>query len=1255
MKNKHLQPKRALRTALLVLLLSVVGIGKMYALYDFSAVCPTGQTLYYNIIDATHRYVELTYPGSSSSNSWNGYTEPTGNITLPSTVTYNGINYAVKRIGEFTFRGCSGLSGSLSIPSSVTEIGNYAFHGCYHFTGSLTIPNSVTMIGKRAFYNCFGFKGTLTIGSNVTTIGEEAFSLCNGFTGSLTIPNSVTSIGASAFYTCHGFNGSLTLGNSLAAIGGYAFYRCNHLTGSLTIPSSVTTIGSGAFGYCSGFTGMLTIPNSVTSIGLYAFYNCTGITHVYYDAINCADVPPGSQGDHYSPFNGCGGSLSIGDNVLRIPAYMFYECSLFEGSLVIPNSVTVIGEAAFNGFSGFTGSLSLGNSLTTIGHGAFYGCSGLTGTLTIPNSVGVIDHWAFYYCSGFTGALTIPSSVTSIGICAFEGCSGFTSMTVSPETPPTLGTNAFNNVPKTIPVYVSCSAMDAYQSASGWSAFTNYQCSPEVTVTILPTDGGTVTGEGTYSSGTSVTVTATPSTSFLFLHWSKNGEVVSCNPSYTFTVNEDTDLEAVFMRQLYAGDIIGEGTSESEYLPSYSYYKYALTQQIYTPQEIGGSKTITSISFFNVGDTETRIYDIYLKQLFKSSFTSPTDWVTVNWDDPVFSGTVTMRTGMWTTIVLDEPFNYTGNSNLILIIDDNTGGFTYSPHMSCRTYSVDDFQSLYVYSDNTNYSPIGPSYTGTRMKSKNQIMLNGTGEMCNINAVSANTTAGTVSGGGQYNKGNLCRLKATANSGYTFIDWSDDLGVVVSTDANYSFFVNEDRSLTANFMADDDDMCSLTFDLHDSWGDGWNGNQLVVNYGNGMTKKFAVPSNGRDATFTLPVADGDHVELSWIEGSWVSECSFEVSYTDGNLICFSSDLEEGFQCEFDMDCAGQSSALTYLGDHSKANSYYLPSYSYYKYSLSEQIYTADEIGVAGTINGMAFYNNGTQTKIRDYAIYLRATAKTAFESTTDWISTNGAIQVFSGSVTMKSGKWTPIVFDTPFEYDGTSNLVLIVDDNTGDYTGSPHMSCLVYPTEEIQTLRIYSDGTDYNPNSPSSYTGTLMNVKNQIMLDIMPSTVTQTIALTSGWNWFSTYLDITLDDLKASLVSTGNTSITIKSKNQNTYYQNGVWRGNLNFDVAQMYKIYVNSACEITLEGTPIDPSEHSITIHNGPNWIGFPLSESMTLDNAFAGFAVNGDVIKSKGASANYTNGHWRGAFNLEPGQGYIYNSNTSGDRILIFPSSAK
>lgn len=61
-------------------------------------------------------------------------------------------------------------------------------------------------------------------------------------------------------------------------------------------------------------------------------------------------------------------------------------------------------------------------------------------------------------------------------------------------------------------------------------------------------NGGTVSGGGSYAIGTSVTVVATPANNYEFVRWIKNGtsQTVSTDASYTFTLNETTDLVAVF-------------------------------------------------------------------------------------------------------------------------------------------------------------------------------------------------------------------------------------------------------------------------------------------------------------------------------------------------------------------------------------------------------------------------------------------------------------------------------------------------------------------------------------------------------------------------------------------------------------------------------------------------------------------------------------------------------------------------------------
>jgi RHS repeat-associated protein len=93
-------------------------------------------------------------------------------------------------------------------------------------------------------------------------------------------------------------------------------------------------------------------------------------------------------------------------------------------------------------------------------------------TLSIQQGVTSVGNSAFYYCSAITSA-AIPNSVTSIGNSAFQYCSSLASMYVKAPTPPALGTTVFASVSPIIPVYVPCGSETAYQSASGWSSFSN--------------------------------------------------------------------------------------------------------------------------------------------------------------------------------------------------------------------------------------------------------------------------------------------------------------------------------------------------------------------------------------------------------------------------------------------------------------------------------------------------------------------------------------------------------------------------------------------------------------------------------------------------------------------------------------------------------------------------------------------------------------------------------------------------------------
>jgi hypothetical protein len=148
--------------------------------------------------------------------------------------------------------------------------------------------------------------------------------------------------------------------------------------------------------------------------------------------------------------------------------------------------------------------------------------------------------------------------------------------------------------------------------------------------------------------------------------------------------------------------------------------------------------------------------------------------------------------------------------------------------------------------------------------------------------------------------------------------------------------------------------------------------------------------------------------------------------------------------------------------------YLLPLNNYYNYTYTQQIYLASEMGGAATIDSLAFeYAYSTPSSVKsNVTIYLGHTAQSTFSGTSNYIPSSGLTQVYSGPMNCSQG-WNTFVLTTPFQYNGTDNLVLVIDDNSGDYDGNAYVF-RAHNAGATRSVYYYSDSTNPDPTNPTS-------------------------------------------------------------------------------------------------------------------------------------------------------------------------------------------
>lgn len=181
----------------------------------------------------------------------------------------------------------------------------------------------------------------------------------------------------------------------------------------------------------------------------------------------------------------------------------------------------------------------------------------------------------------------------------------------------------------------------------------------------------------------------------------------------------------------------------------------------------------------------------------------------------------------------------------------------------------------------------------------------------------------------------------------------------------------------------------------------------------------------------------------------------------------------------------QSTTVT-IGDGT-TTSYQSPFCNYYKNGTMELLYTADEIGMAGQIDTIAFNcSNAFGFAFTTLNIYMGTTSAANLSS--GWEGLNDVQLVYSatnGTLTSTTG-WEKYALQTPFYYNGSENLVVVVCRQSSNYSNT-HKYYYTYISGYGRYVQSDSYADYGTLTGASAQTGSTSTYRANIQLSISPS------------------------------------------------------------------------------------------------------------------------------------------------------------------------
>jgi len=743
---------------------------------------------------------------------------------------------------------------------------------------------------------------------------------------------------------------------------------------------------------------------------------------------------------------------------------------------------------------------------------------------------------------------------------------------------------------------------------------------PMITITINPLETGLATSS--LVDDTICTLVAVPNVGYEFQSWTQNGEVISTDPEYTFTLLEDAEFVANFVLKSYdiaatanpadGGTVEGGGvyfhfstcTMTATANTGYHFLNWTQDGVVVSDEptfsfEVEGPASYVAnfelnsyeiIAFADPDEVGTVTGEGIYEHFSECTLTAvaATGYHFVNWtkEDEVVSTTATY------TFTVEDPGEYVAhfevNTYDITATADPTEGGTVEGDGIYEHFS----ECTLIATANDTYAFVNWTINGEVVSTDAEYTFTVTGPAAYVAHFSMNTfeimaiadpaEGGTVSGSGTYAQNATATLTATPSTAYHFLNWTDMNDEVVSLEMTYSFTVTESAEFVAHFELNSYEIVAMA-DPEEG----------------GIVEGAGIYTHGEQAQLEAIPNEG-YVFIGWME--------------DGEIITTTPNY--GF---------------TVTQPRILVASFELETYEIAAFASPEE---------GGIVEGAGTYAMGETCT-------LTATANEGYYFL-HWVDMESEIVSYDMeySFTVTEGA----TYYAMFELDVFEILAFADPEEGGTVTGAgfynhgQNCTLTAVPNEGYLFVNWTRENEVVSEEETYSFvvTGNAEFVAN---FEATGGEITQASTFVNGWTWWSTCIETAEADVLGQLkTGLGNSGQVIKSQTASTMHLGNNWVGSLTMTNENGYMVKSNAEVTVDITGPAATPEVHPITLNPGWTWIGYPSTETMTVAAALANHTPHpNDVIKGQSVSAMFMAGAWRGALTLTPGMGLMYKSNSS------------